>query len=47
MGMLLAAIYIPIDIIVINDNLNATYLWQTWMVWIIAFLLAIIGSEGP
>lgn len=47
MGMLLAAIYIPIDIIVINDNLNATYLWQTWMIWIIAFLLAIIGSEGP
>lgn len=47
MGILLGAIYIPIDIIVINENLNATYLWQTWMVWIIAFLLSILGSEAP
>ncbi len=46
-GFIVGAAYIPIDIIVINQGLGADYLRDTWLFWIIALLLTIIGSEGP
>jgi hypothetical protein len=46
-GVVLWAIYIPIDILFINDKFNLTMLRETWLFWIIALCLAILGSEGP
>ncbi|RLI71209.1 MAG: hypothetical protein DRP02_05530 [Candidatus Gerdarchaeota archaeon] len=46
-GFILGMIYIPIDIIVINNNLNFPYLKNTWPFWILALMLTILGSEGP
>jgi len=46
-GFIVGAIYVPIEIIVINQNLGAMYLKETWLFWIIALLLTILGSEGP
>ncbi|NHJ41134.1 MAG: hypothetical protein FK731_13970 [Asgard group archaeon] len=46
-GFILGIIYIPIDIIVINNGFNESNLSQTWLFWVIAILLSILGSEGP
>ena len=44
-GALLAAVFIPIDIILINGNFGLQPK-DTWFFYIIGFLLAIIGSES-
>jgi hypothetical protein len=41
-GVILALIYIPIDFYVINNDIS-----YTWLYWLAAVLLAIVGSEGP
>jgi len=46
-GVFLGLIYIPIDIIVINNNLNMPQLKNTWVFWLIALMLTILGSEAP
>ena len=45
-GAILAIIFIPIDIILINNNFGLLPV-DTWFFYVIGFLLAIIGSEGP
>ncbi|MFW9924754.1 MAG: metal-dependent hydrolase [Candidatus Thorarchaeota archaeon] len=46
-GVFLGAAYIPIDFIIINQKFGVTSLSEIWLFWVIAILLAIIGSEGP
>lgn len=45
-GFILGAAYIPIDFILINGKFGMQ-LSELWLFWIIAILLAILGSEGP
>jgi hypothetical protein len=44
-GVILGAAYIPIDFLLINPGIG--YLQNAWLYWVVAVLLAILGSEGP
>ncbi|NHJ46985.1 MAG: hypothetical protein FK733_04275 [Asgard group archaeon] len=46
-GFILGAIYIPIDILIINNGFSLTLLRDTWLFWVIGLYLAILGSESP
>ncbi|MHA1127014.1 MAG: metal-dependent hydrolase [Candidatus Heimdallarchaeota archaeon] len=45
-GVILGAAYIPVEFLVINSKLGIP-LKHSWLYWVAALLLAIIGAEAP
>lgn len=45
-GVFFGAIYIPLEFLVIHENLGMT-LRESWLYWVAALLLAVIGAEAP